>query len=62
MESVKDILMRRDYLSQTDAEDVIADFEAQLDDIMNRGGSLTEAEELVMDCFGLEPDYLIDFI
>jgi hypothetical protein len=62
-ESVKQILMRRDNLSSSEADEVIenfiADFNALLDD---DNLSLLDAEELVRYHFGLEPDYLMEFI
>ena len=62
-ESVKQILMRRDELSSSEADEVIENFVADLNDLLDDpDGTLMEAEELVKSHFGLEPDYLMEFI
>jgi len=62
-ESVKQILMQRDNLSSSDADAVIEDFIADLNNLLDDPDcTLMEAEQLVKSHFGLEPDYLMEFI
>ena len=61
--AVKQILIKRDDLTPEEADDVIADFQADLNALLDEDpGSLFDAEGLVADYFGLEPDYLMDFL
>jgi predicted metallopeptidase len=68
---VKAILMERDGMDEGAAEDLIADFVEDLDAVLlvYADGSeedaiqgLSDADELLRDYFGLEPDYLVDFL
>jgi hypothetical protein len=61
MESVKEVLMRRDEMSSDDADDLIEEFKVELNRCVEEG-SLEEAYELIGDYFGLEPDYLDEFL
>lgn len=59
MEKVIEVLMRRDGLSHDDA---VAEYRAGMDAVcaeLYENGS-AEAEEMFMDWFGLEPDYLME--
>ena len=60
-ETIKQILMRRDGMSEEDAYDLIADaresFNRYLED-----GDFSSAEDICAEWFGLEPDYLDEFI
>ena len=60
-ENIKQILMRRDGLSEKEAE---ARLEEAREDFHNllAEGKITEAEEICMIHFGLEPDYLEELI
>ncbi len=49
------ILMRRDGMERDDAEDLLQDARAAVED-----GE--DPEEILQDYFGLEPDYLEDLI
>ncbi len=53
--------MERDDLSRDDARELIADFERELEEAI-MSGDICECEELLNLHFGLEPDYLIDFL
>lgn len=55
MNSLKEVLMRRDGLSEVEAEDLIADARARVED-----GE--DPEEVLEDEFGLEPDYVFDLL
>ena len=59
-ESITEILIRRDKMSVTEAATLLNEakdqFNAYLDD-----GDLDLAEDICMEYFGLEPDYLDEF-
>lgn len=59
MEDVINVLMNRDGLSQKDAEREVHDF---MNGIYSGEIDPFEAEDLFMDTFGLEPDYLLNMI
>jgi len=61
MERVLKILMERDDMSREDAMDLIDNFKRDLEYTIVTG-DLEECEELLSLHFGLEPDYLIDFL
>lgn len=55
---VKKILMERDGLTADEAQQLIDDAVAELLDCTN----ILEADEILMDNLGLEPDYLEDLL
>ena len=59
---IKRILMERDGLSEEHTELEIDDAQDQINEIMEEGGSLCDAEDVMRDMFGLEPDYLECFL
>lgn len=68
MRTVKEILMARDLMEADDADELIADFKDELEytlsveDQIGACDTLASAEQLLKDYFGLEPDYLMEFI
>ena len=59
METIKDVLMRRDRMSAEDADDLIMQAKTDLNE------RLTNAEmphDICSEWFGLESDYLFDLI
>lgn len=61
METLKQVLMRRDGISEAEADaDIAACREEMLTAIDN--GDYDYAEELFADWFGLEPDYMFDVL
>lgn len=59
MESLVEVLMRRDGMSQEEAEEAVADARSEMYDRLADGEMPFDiCEEL----FGLEPDYLEDLI
>jgi len=61
--TVKEVLMRRDKMSESDADDLIQEFKDELDAVMGAPDfSFNEPGELMADYFGLEPDYLDEFL
>jgi hypothetical protein len=59
---IKKILMKRDGISEQEAEELIAETADSIEAVVMEGGSLCEAEDIVMDDLGLEPDYMEDFL
>lgn len=53
METIRQIIARRDRASDSEIDDMFGAFQAGLDD-----GE--DPEELLQDIFGLEPDYIFD--
>ena len=62
MKRVMKILMERDGESREDAIELVKNFKKGLEQLIEDKGSLDDAEELVELHFGLEPDYLEDFL
>ena len=61
MNKLKAVLMERDGITSREADDLIKGALDRLYDAAERG-SLVDAEEIIEDEFGLEPDYLDDFL
>ena len=55
IESLKEVLMRRDNLSSDEADDLITDAREEIED-----GA--DPEEVLAQNFGLEPDYIFDLL
>jgi len=53
------VLMRRNNMSQEEAEDLISQAKADLDERLEQGEM---PEDICEEWFGLEPDYLMDLI
>jgi len=60
-ERIKKILMRRDRMSESEAEDLIKDAQVALQEYLN-SGDLDSAENICEEFFGLEPDYLMEIL
>lgn len=61
MDSITEVLMRRDGLSEEDAKREVEDFKADIEDSI-MSGDLEDIEDALMNDFGLEPDYLMDIL
>lgn len=57
MESIKEILIRRDGMSNEEAEKVIKDAKKELEFYLQTG-DIISAENICQEFFGLEPDYI----
>jgi len=55
VESLKEVLMRRDNLSSEEAQD-------QIREAQNRVMQGEDPEKILYEDFGLEPDYIFDLI
>lgn len=61
MDSITEVLMRRDGLSEEDAKHEVEDFKADIEDSII-SGNLEDIEDALMNDLGLEPDYLMDIL
>lgn len=61
MDSITEVLMRRDGLSEEDAKREVEDFKADVEDSI-MSGDLEDIEDALMNDLGLEPDYLMDIL
>ena len=61
MNTIKEVLMRRDGLTAQEADESIAEAVALLADYLERG-DLTSAEDICAELWGLEPDYIMELI
>ena len=66
MRTVKQILMDRDGMMEDDADGLIDEFKDELEALINHStdpiSSYEDATAMVEDYFGLEPDYLDEFL
>jgi hypothetical protein len=60
-DSLKSVLMQRDQLTSDEADDQIEDARRQFNSYLD-AGNLTGAEQVCAEFFGLEPDYVIEFL
>ena len=61
MDSITEVLMRRDGLSKEDAKREVDDFREDIEDSI-MSGNLEDIEDALMNDLGLEPDYLMDIL
>lgn len=61
MDSIKEVLMRRDGLSEENAQREVDDFKADIEDSI-MSGNLEDIEDALMNDLCLEPDYLLDLL
>lgn len=61
METLKEVLMRRDNLTEEEADELIFDAKELLKEYLEKG-DIQAAEDICSDQFGLEPDYLDELI
>jgi hypothetical protein len=60
MESIKEILMRRDDMTEEEADDAVDDLKQQLNEYLAEGN--LEDAYYVCESVGLEPDYLMELM
>lgn len=58
-ESIKEVLMKRDRMTKEEAEDLISQAIEDLHERLTKGEM---PEDICMEWFGLEPDYLDELI
>lgn len=61
MESIKEILMRRDGMSEVDANELIEEAREAMYEYLD-DDDMESAEDICMEYFGLEPDYLMELM
>jgi len=61
MESIKDVLMRRDKMSVEEADEAIDEAKEALQEYL-ANDDLAGAEDVCSHHFGLEPDYVFDLL
>ena len=61
MESIKQILMRRDNMGSDEADNLIDEAQKSLNYAL-ANGYMQDVEEICADFFGLEPDYLYELL
>jgi hypothetical protein len=59
MESIKEILIRRDGMSEEDAQNLIADARINLAERLGNG---EQPYDICEEWFGLEPDYIMELL
>lgn len=59
MNRVVEILMHRDHLTQQEAEDRVLEVKQMMEDC---NYDPMECDDILMEQFGLEPDYLMDIL
>jgi len=59
VKSIKEVLMRRDGISEVEADELISDAKEDLASLLE-AGDMEAAERICEDWFGLEPDYLTE--
>ena len=60
--SIRETIKARDGLSDEEIDDMISDAKSEIHATIDAGGpaALGDLEDIVLDYFGLEPDYLHD--
>ena len=59
--SIKSILMKRDGMTESEADDLISEAKDMLQQYIMEG-DLSSAEDVCADYFVLEPDYIFDLL
>jgi hypothetical protein len=61
MKTIKEVLIKRDGVTEKEAESLIEDAREALNNYLSEG-DIAGAEEICAEYFGLESDYLFDLI
>lgn len=59
METLKEVLMERDGITEEEADELIEEARMVLEEYIENG-NIDNAYEICAEMFGLEPDYLLD--
>lgn len=62
MESIEQVLQKRDKLSKKEAEEETSNIKMMIQDMLDNGDGYDEIEEKLMNDYGLEMDYIMDLI
>ena len=61
MNRVVKILMKRDDINEKEATEMVLETKEALEEAIH-SGNLFEADEIIMNYLGLEPDYVFDIL
>jgi hypothetical protein len=61
MATIKNILMTRDNMTEMEADELISEAKADLNDRLEHGDTIS-AYDICEEYFGLEPDYLMELM
>jgi hypothetical protein len=61
METIKQVLIRRDDIGEKEAEELIQQAKEQLQEYIDEG-DMESAYNICEEFFGLEPDYIMELI
>jgi len=60
---VKQVLIERDGFGEQEAEERVQEVQSQIHDLIaTPGTTLMDIEQVIEDEFGLEPDYVVEFL
>ena len=62
MDSMKNVLKNRDGMSEQDAVREVESAREALYDILENGGDYGDVEDMMLDDYGLEMDYIFDLL
>ena len=62
MDSMKNVLKNRDGMSEQDAVREVESAREALYDIIDNGGGFGDVEDMMLDDYGLEMDYIFDLL
>lgn len=62
MEHVEDVLKARDKLTDEEAEEETSGIRSTIWDMLGNGADYDDIEEMLMDDYGLEMDYIMDLV
>jgi len=61
MESIKEVLMRRDNMSEEESDELIKEAKEALMEYLENN-DVVGAEDICNEYFGLEPDYIMELL
>jgi len=62
MKNTIDVLIDRDGMSREEAEEMVKNTRKEIWDVLANDGGYNDIEEILMQDYGLEMDYIFDFI
>ena len=62
MDNMKNVLMNRDGMTESEAADEVRLARESLYDILDNGGGYNEVEDMMLGDYGLEMDYIFDLM
>lgn len=62
LNNIVKILMSRDNLTQSEAENVFKNAQRDINDVLENGGNYSDVEDIMYCQLGLEMDYIFDIL